>query len=186
MKIADIRRQFPVLSPTIVYLDNAATTQKPQVVLDAMEEFYRTSNANINRGVHALGEKATIAYDESRDAVRRFINAAKSHEVIFTRNTTESINLVAKAFARSVLKKNDVVVLSILEHHSNIVPWLQLQQELDIRLMWIDIDDEGMVDIDAYKKILEDHPVKIVSVTAVICASCLEKPSPSAINSLSI
>ncbi len=162
-----IRRQFPLLESGVIYLDNAATTQKPQAVLDAMDQFYTTSNANINRGVHKLAEAATIAYDDARKTVQRFINAKKSHEVIFTRNTTESINLVAKTYARSIFKKGDVIVLTILEHHSNIVPWLQLKDEIGVQIEWVDIDDEGMIDLDHYKKILTDHPVKLVSVSAV-------------------
>ncbi len=167
MDINSIRRQFPLLQPNLIYLDNAATTQKPQVVLDAMDQFYKTSNANINRGVHKLAEAATLAYDDARKVVQKFINAQKSHEVIFTRNTTESINLVAKTYGRSILKKDDVIVLTILEHHSNIVPWLQLKDELGVRIEWVDINNDGMIDLDQYKKILADHPVKLVSVSAV-------------------
>lgn len=160
-----VRRQFPILSDGFCYLDNAATTQKPQIVLDSMNTFYISQNANINRGVHKLGEAATLAYDDARKAVQDFLHAKKSHEIIFTRNTTEAINLIAKTFGSS-LKKNDVIALSILEHHSNIVPWLQLKDERGIILEWIDITDTGEIDETSLNTILAKKS-KLLAITAI-------------------
>src|SRR5438105_1421555 len=132
LDIAAIRRQFPILSRRIgdhplVYLDNAATSQKPETVLDAMDRFYREHNANAHRSMHVLAEEATIAFENARKSVQRFINAARPEEIIFTKGCTESINIVARSLG-STFKEGDAVILSVLEHHSNIVPWLQLKE----------------------------------------------------------
>lgn len=161
---SSIRGQFPILSVAIeknplIYLDNAATTQKPECVLQAMTDFYSTKNANINRGVHPLAETATVAYDEARATIANFIGA-KPHEIIFTRNATEAINLVARSIG---LTKKDTVALSILEHHSNIVPWMQT----DAQIEWISIDADGQIDVKELQKKLKTGKVSIVAVTGL-------------------
>jgi cysteine desulfurase/selenocysteine lyase len=165
-----IRADFPILGRDIrpgvplVYLDSTATSQKPAVVLAVMDEFYRHSNANIHRGVHTLAEEATALYEQARESVARFINAPSPRQVIYTRNTTESINLVAYTWARANLKANDMVILTEMEHHSNLVPWHILAAERAIRLEFIPVTDEGLLDLDAYKKLLTQGP-KLVSFT---------------------
>ena len=165
LHIDEIRRQFPILqSGETIYLDSAASAQKPQMVLEKTEKFYKEENANVHRGMHALAEKATIAYEDARASVAKFLNAAK-HEIIFTHGCTESINLVAKSWGKSNLKKGDTVALSILEHHSNIVPWQQLQEEIGIQIQWIDIDDDGTLIIDNF------DDVQLVAITG--CSNVL-------------
>ena len=143
-----IRKDFPILgrevSPGIplVYLDSTATTQKPSTVLQAMDEFYRHNNANIHRGVHTLAEEATAMYENARQCVADFIHAASSSEIVFTRNATESINLVAYTWARANLKSGDVIILTEMEHHSNLVPWQQLAAERGVRLEFIPVTGE--------------------------------------------
>lgn len=164
-----IRRQFPLLRQKvdgrpIIYLDSAATSQKPTVVLDAMRKFYEEENGNPHRGMHPLAESATVAYEGARKTVQEFINAERPEEIVFTKNSTESINLVAKTWGKS-LKKGDAVVLTILEHHSNIIPWLQLKEERGIELRWIDIDDEGHLRLEQFDEFLRDGKVKLVAVT---------------------
>lgn len=149
-----------------MYLDSAATTQKPAAVLDAMRDFYEHSNANAHRGLHAFADVATEKYEDARATVQQFLSARYSDEIIFTRNATEAINLVAKSWGKANLKKGDVVVLSIAEHHSNIVPWLQLKEEVGIELTWIDIDDEGFLKMDTYDAALAKGNVKLVAITA--------------------
>jgi len=165
-----IRRHFPLLGQTIdgqpvVYLDNAATTQKPLAVLDAMDRFYRTDNANAHRGMHVLAERSTVAYEGARKTIAIFIGAKRPEEIVFTRNCTEAINLVAKSWGKTFLKKGDVVVLTVLEHHSNIVPWLQLKEEIGIELAWIELDDRGQVRMDDLKKILQKNTVRLVAIS---------------------
>jgi cysteine desulfurase/selenocysteine lyase len=171
LDVAALRAQFPIFGKRIdgnplVYLDTAATAQKPQAVLDAMHAYYAADNANVNRGVHPLAERATMAYDAARACVARYIGAAHAHEVIFTKNCTEAMNLAARSFG-STLKKGDAVALTVLEHHSNVVPWLQLQEERGIRLEWIDIDDRGELRLDQLRKMLEKKKVKLVAVTGL-------------------
>lgn len=171
LDLAAIRAQFPILRKTIgshplVYLDNAATTQKPLRVLERIGRFYREQNANINRSMYALAEEATVAYEETRKRVARFIGAAHSHEVIFTRNTTESINVIARSWG-ALLKRGDSVVLSMMEHHSNIVPWLQLKESRGINLRWIPVNREGTMDMDELRRVLSSRRVKLVSVTGL-------------------
>ena len=165
-----IRADFPILGRDIrpgvplVYLDSTATSQKPVEVLAVMDDFYGRSNANIHRGVHALAERATALYEQARESVARFINAPSPRQVIYTRNTTESINLVAYTWARANLKANDLVILTEMEHHSNLVPWHILATERGIRLEFIPVTDEGLLDLDEYKKLLALGP-KLVSFT---------------------
>lgn len=163
-----IREDFPILSRTVykkplVYLDNGATTQKPRCVVDAMTEEYYNVNANVHRGVHFLSQQATDLHEQSRETVRRFINARSTNEIVFTRGTTESINLVASSFSKSQMQEGDEVIISELEHHSNIVSW-QLQH--GIRLRVIPISDDGIVDIEAYKQIFNER-TRIVSIAHV-------------------
>ncbi len=164
---ANIRRQFPYTADTtLVYLDGAATSQKPQVVLDAMDTFYKTANGNPHRGMHPLAERATAAYEGARVTVRNFINARSTEEIIFTKSTTESINLVARSFG-STLQAGDAIALSIMEHHSNIVPWLQLKEDKGIEVRWIEINSDGQMDRASLEKVLSDGKVKLVAMTGL-------------------
>lgn len=166
-----IRRQFPIFSRKIggrplIYLDSAATSQKPLAVLNRMKKFYEEDNANVHRGMHALAERSTAAYEDARTAVQKFLNARYPEEIIFTGNCTGAVNLVAKSWGRAHLHEGDTVVLSALEHHSNIVPWLQLKEELGVEVKWIDCDDHGRLRIDMLGEFLREGNVKLVSVTA--------------------
>jgi cysteine desulfurase / selenocysteine lyase len=154
-----IRNDFPILSERIhgnplVYLDNAATTQKPQAVLDALQHFYTKECANVHRAVHLLSERATADYEEARGKVQSFINAAESRQIIFVRGTTEAINLVAQSFGRGKVDAGDEVLISALEHHSNIVPWQMLCEERGARLRVVPIDDDGELLLQEYEKLL--------------------------------
>ncbi len=166
-----IRRQFPFLKKLreerpVAYLDNAATTQKPQAVLDRLEQFYAEHNANINRGMHPLAEEATVAYENARSIVSRFIGAASPQEIIFTRNATESINLVARSYGE-LLKKDDGIALSLLEHHSNIIPWMQLSKRQGTTIDWIELQEDGRPDLGSLKNILKKKKTKLVSITGL-------------------
>lgn len=172
LDLSALRRQFPIFSTLIdgnplVYLDTASTAQKPQCVIDAISHFYTSSNANINRGVHPLAEKATIAYEHARSSVAAFIGAKKPHEIIFTRGTTESINLVAKTWGEANIQKNDTIVLSEMEHHSNIIPWLQLQEKTGCLLEWIPVNSAGDLDLSVLEKTLKEKVVKLVTITGL-------------------
>jgi cysteine desulfurase/selenocysteine lyase len=162
--VTRIRADFPVLTRQIrpgvplVYLDSTATSQKPQVVIEAMDEFYRKSNANIHRGIHTLAEEATAGYEGARRRVAQFINAPSARQVIFTRNTTESINLVAFTWGRANMNAGDIVILTEMEHHSNLVPWHMLAEERGLRLEFIPVSEDGLLDMDAYRKLLELRP----------------------------
>lgn len=168
--ITTIRADFPILGREIrpgvplIYLDSTATSQKPLVVINAMDEFYRRSNANIHRGVHTLAEEATALYEQARQAVANFINAPSHRQVIYTRNTTESINLVAYSWGRANLQAGDRVILTEMEHHSNLVPWHILAAERGIRLEFIPVAENGLLDLEAYKTLLAQGP-KLVSFT---------------------
>jgi len=171
LDVAAIREDFPILRQRVhgkplVYLDNAATTQKPQAVIDRLVRYYSEDNGNVHRGVHWLSERATDAYEEARDTVRRFLNAAESREIVFVRGTTEAINLVAQTYGRTHVGAGDEIVISTLEHHSNIVPWQLLCEEKGARLRVIPISDTGELDLDAYEKLLSDR-TRIVSVVHV-------------------
>ncbi len=165
-----IRKDFPILEREtrqgvrVVYLDSTATSQKPVQVIEAMNDYYRRSNANIHRGVHTLAEEATAMYEGAREKIAKFINAASAREIIYTRNTTESINLVAYSWARANLKADDLVILTEMEHHSNLVPWHMLQMERGIKLDFIPVTEDGLLDLEVYKSLLERRP-KLVSFT---------------------
>ncbi len=146
------------------YLDNAATTQKPQAVIDAITGYYSGYNANVHRGVHHLSERATEAYDGAREKVRAFFNAASSREIVFTRNATESINLVASTFGREHVGAGDRIVISAMEHHSNIVPWQLLCERAGARLVVVPIDDRGELRLDELERCL-DGPGKLLAIT---------------------
>ena len=166
-----LRGQFPALAQEVnghplVYLDNAATTQKPQVVLDAINHYYRADNANVHRAAHALSGRATRAFEDARETVARFINAPLSHEVIWTRGTTEAINLVAQSWGMSELRAGDEIVLSTLEHHANIVPWQLVAQRTGAVIRVIPLDERGDLDIAAYLALLGPR-TRLVSVAHV-------------------
>lgn len=172
MNQESIRKDFPILSRTIygkyplIYLDNGATTQKPLCVLDAMREEYLNVNANVHRGVHYLSQQATDLHEAARERVRGFINAASTSEIIFTRGTTESINLVASSFVAAFMHEGDEVIVSAMEHHSNIVPW-QLQAERSgIRVRVIPMSDDGILDLQAFEALFSER-TRLVSVTHV-------------------
>lgn len=169
--IDTIRKDFPILSSTIhnkplVYLDNAATTQKPLSVLNGMTHAYLNVNANVHRGIHWLSQKATEMHENARETVRSFINARSTNEVVFTRGTTESINLVASSFAEGFMNEGDEVIVSVMEHHSNIVPWQLQRAKKGIVIKVIPIDECGNLDLDAYERLFTKR-TKIVSVTHV-------------------
>jgi cysteine desulfurase/selenocysteine lyase len=170
LNINEIRKDFPIFQretqpgTPLVYLDSTATSQKPLAVIEAMNDFYRRSNANIHRGVHTLAEEATALYEQARVKIARFINAPSAHQIIYTRNTTESINLVAYSWGRANLKAGDLVILTEMEHHSNLVPWHILQAERGIELDFIPVTEDGLLDLDAYKTLLARSP-KLVSFT---------------------
>ena len=158
LNIEEIRKDFPILSRTVynrplVYLDNAATTQKPRAVVEAMTEEYYSVNANVHRGVHYLSQQATELHEQARANVQKFINARSEAEIIFTRGTTESLNLVAFSFGEAFLKEGDEVLVSVMEHHSNIVPWQMLRDRKGIILKVIPMTDEGEIDLEAYKNL---------------------------------
>ena len=170
LEINDIRKEFPILEQKVygkqlVYLDNAATTQKPQCVIDTISEVYTTINANVHRGVHHLSQVATERMENARQTVQKFIGAEKSHEIIFTRGTTESINLVATSFG-STLKQGDEIIISTLEHHSNIVPWQLLAARNGIKLRIIPLTPDGTIDIEEYRKLFTPN-TRLVSVAHV-------------------
>jgi cysteine desulfurase/selenocysteine lyase len=168
--IENIRSDFPILKQTVngkplVYFDNAATSQKPQVVIDAIESYYKDINSNIHRGVHTLSQLATTAYEATRDKIQAHFNVKYSHEIIFTRGTTESINLVASSFT-PMLKKDDEIIISYLEHHSNIVPWQLLCERTGAKLKVIPINDKGELLVSEFDKLLSDK-TKLVAVNHV-------------------
>lgn len=166
-----IRKDFPILQRRVngkplVYLDNAATSQKPQGVLDALQRYYSHLNSNVHRGIHHLSEKATAEYEATRHKVKQFINAEQTHEIIFVRGTTEGINLVANSFGKKFVKAGDEVLISTMEHHSNIVPWQILCDERGARLRVVPINDEGEIILDEYNRLLNER-TKIVALVHV-------------------
>lgn len=169
--VTEIRKSFPILNREVknkllVYLDNAATSQKPQEVIDALNYYYSNYNANIHRGIHTLAEEATAAYEATRNTVKDFINASSSEEIIFTRGTTEGINLVAYTWGRKNIHEGDEIIISTMEHHSNIVPWQILCEEKKAVLKVIPINDEGELLMDEYYKLLSSK-TKLVSIVHV-------------------
>lgn len=166
--VASIRRDFPILRTRIggralVYLDNAATTQKPAAVLSALEKHYKESNANIHRGVHYLAERATDAYELARESVAGFLNAARSEEIIFVRGTTEGINLIAQSYGFPFLEEGDEILLTTMEHHANIVPWQLVSESVGAKLRIIPVTESGELDMEAYASLLSER-TKIVSL----------------------
>lgn len=169
--VEKIRADFPILQREVygrplIYLDNSATTQKPHQVVDALVNEYYSVNANVHRGVHFLSQQATELHEASRETVRRFLNARSTSEIVFTRGTTESINLIASCFGEAVLKASDEVIVSEMEHHSNIVPWQLLQERKGIRLRVIPITDAGELRLDEYERLFNEH-TRMVSITQV-------------------
>jgi cysteine desulfurase, sufS subfamily len=160
--MTDYREDFPILSREVhgrplVYLDNAATTQKPRAVLEAMDELYTTCNANVHRGIHTLSQEATALHEGARERVRSFLNARSTAEIVFTRGTTESLNLVAASFSQAFLREGDEVIVTVMEHHSNIVPWQLARERWGFTLRVVPMDDEGRLDLEAYAALLNER-----------------------------
>lgn len=171
LNIEEIRKEFPILDTRIynkplVYLDNAATTQKPKCVIDTISNVYSTMNSNVHRGIHHLSQVATTAMENSRETIREFIGAKHSHEIIFTRGTTESINLVASSFGNTFLKDGDEIIISAMEHHSNIVPWQLLHARKGVNFRVIPLTEKYTLDIEAYKQLFNEK-TRLVSITHV-------------------
>jgi cysteine desulfurase/selenocysteine lyase len=171
LDIKKIRSDFPILSREVngkplVYLDNAATSQKPKQVIDVISRYYEFENSNIHRGIHTLSQEATTAYEESRKTVQAFINAAQDHEIIFTAGTTDSINLVASSFGKKFLQKGDEIIISTMEHHSNIVPWQMVCEEKGVLLKVVPISDQGEFLMEEFEALLSEK-TKLVAVTHV-------------------
>src|SRR5215211_8741296 len=167
--LAKVRADFPILARTIhgkplTYLDNAASAQKPRQVIDAMRQAYESEYSNVHRGLHTLSSLATQNFENARETVRRFLNARSSAEIIFTRNATEAINLAAQSFGGMILGEGDEIVLSIMEHHSNIVPWNFLRERQGAVIKWAPIDDEGNFLLDEFEKLLTPR-TKLVAIT---------------------
>lgn len=163
-KFENIKKDFPILNREVrrgtrlVYLDSTATAQKPKVVIDAMQQYYEMNNANIHRGIHQLAEEATSLYESAREKITKFINARSSKEIIYTRNTTESINLVAQTWGRKFLEPGDLIILTEMEHHSNLVPWQMLAEEKNLVLDFIPVLETGELDLLEYERLLENKP----------------------------
>ena len=160
--MTDYREDFPILSREVhgrplVYLDNAATTQKPRAVLEAMDALYTTCNANVHRGIHTLSQEATALHEAARERVRSFLNARSTAEIVFTRGTTESLNLVAASFSQAFLREGDEVIVTVMEHHSNIVPWQLARERWGFTLRVVPMDDEGRLDLEAYAALLNER-----------------------------
>ncbi|NLE35009.1 MAG: aminotransferase class V-fold PLP-dependent enzyme, partial [Bacteroidales bacterium] len=169
--IEEIRSDFPILSTLahgkpLIYLDNGATTQKPLRVISVMEELYRTTNANVHRGVHYLSDRVSDRYEAARETVRAFINARSTGEIIFTAGTTASINAIAFSFGERFIHEDDEIVISGMEHHANIVPWQMLCERKKAKLKIIPFSDEGILDLEAYRSLLTER-TRIVAVTHV-------------------
>jgi cysteine desulfurase/selenocysteine lyase len=166
-----LRKDFPILSRLVnnqplIYFDNGATAQKPKVVIEAIERYYNFQNANIHRGVHTLSQEITIAYEDARVTVQKHLNAEFPHEIIFTKGTTDAINLVAYSYGKKYIKEGDEILISAMEHHSNILPWQQLCEDKNARLKVIPINEDGEIDIDIYRQLLNSK-TKLVAITHV-------------------
>ncbi|MGL4327768.1 MAG: aminotransferase class V-fold PLP-dependent enzyme, partial [Tannerellaceae bacterium] len=171
LDVNTIRKDFPILEREVhgkplIYLDNGATTQKPRSVVEKIEEGYYKNNANIHRGVHHLSQVATEAHEDARRTVQKFINAEHAHEIIFTRGTTESINLVASSFVDQFMQKDDEVIISTMEHHSNIVPWQLQAEKKGIKLRVVNINEKGELDMEHFKSLINEK-TKLVSIMHV-------------------
>ena len=172
LDVISLRKDFPILNREVrpgvplVYLDSTATTQKPHTVIEVMDAFYRQNNANIHRGVHTLAEESTAMYEQARETVAKFVNAPSAEQIIFTRNATESINLVAYTWARANLKASDLVILTEMEHHSNLVPWHMLAAERSVDLEFVPVTDDGLLDLDVYRSLLARTP-KLVAFSGM-------------------
>ena len=182
LDVARIREDFPILKREVhgrplVYLDNAATTQKPKQVIDALVEYYSSYNANIHRGIHALAEEATARYEDVRRKTADFVGAPSADTIVFTRNTTESINLVAQAFARPMINPGDEILISHMEHHSNIVPWQLLCEQTGADLKIIPINERGELEMDAFRGMLSER-VKMMGIVHVSNALGTVNPIP--------
>ena len=165
------REDFKILEQKVngyplIYFDNAATTQKPQIVIDTLTDYYETINSNIHRGVHYLSQKATIQFEEAREAVKAFINAEKAHEIIFTRGTTESINLLASSFGKAFIQRDDEVLITEMEHHANIVPWQMMCEMCNAKLKVVPFDEQGVLDLEKFVQLLTPK-TKIVAITHI-------------------
>ena len=166
-KIEEIKRDFPIFqNGRFFYLDNAATTQKPHCVMEAMKQYYETENANPLRGLYELSLKATEAYERARVSVQKFLNAKSPEEIIFVRNASEGLNLVAQSYGRAFLKEGDEVLITIMEHHSNLIPWQQVAKEKGAKLTFLEPNEEGLISLESFKKALNDK-VKIVAMAEV-------------------
>jgi cysteine desulfurase/selenocysteine lyase len=173
MNIEQIRNNFPQLKTLVnghplIYLDNAATTLKPQAMINAITHYYSNDVANVHRGIHTLSEVGTKKFELTRIAVQKFLNAKHSHEIIYTKGTTDSLNLLANSFGKKHLRPNDIILLSTMEHHSNIVPWQMIAEITGAKIIEVPINDQGEIILDTYKKILQENTnIKIVSLTHV-------------------
>jgi cysteine desulfurase / selenocysteine lyase len=171
LNVSKIREDFPILrrivngNNRLVYLDNAATTQKPMAVINAITDYYMNYNSNIHRAVHQLAEEATLAYESTREKIAKFINARFIEEIIFTRNATEAINLISYTWGSLNINQDDIVVITEFEHHSNIVPWQILTHRKGAHLKYIGVDDDGYLRLKDYQKYLESGRVKLVSIS---------------------
>ncbi len=166
-----VRNDFPILTRTVnnkplVYFDNGATTQKPNAVIEAIENYYKFQNANIHRGVHTLSQEITLAYEEARKVVQNHLNAEHAHEIIFTKGTTDAINLVAYSFGKKYIHAGDEIIISAMEHHSNIIPWQQLCEDKNATLKVIQINELGEIDLEDYKKLISEN-TKLIALTHV-------------------
>ena len=166
-----IRDDFPILKSRInnhqlVYFDNAATTQKPQSVIDGISNYYKSYNANIHRGIHSLAEKATEEFEETRSLVKEFINASSENEIIFTRGTTEGINLISSSLGKFYFNEGDEIIISEMEHHSNIVPWQMIADENKLNLKVINVSENGEIDMDHFKSLISEK-TKLVSIVYI-------------------
>ena len=171
LNVTKIRADFPILRRKIggkplIYLDNAATSQKPKAVIDAIDRYYHEYNANVHRGVHRLSEEATVAFEQSREEFARFIGAKAAKEIIFVRNATEALNLVALSWARANLKSGDRILLTEMEHHSNIVPWQMLAKEKSLRIDYVEIRDDGILNWENFEQLIKESP-KVLSLAHV-------------------
>jgi len=180
LDIERIRAEFPILQETVkgkplIYLDNAATTQKPVAVLEALQGYYRRDNANVHRGVHTLSERATLAYETARERVREFTNAAHSGEIVFVRGTTEAINLVAQTWGRSNIGAGDEIIVTEMEHHSNIVPWQMLCQQVGANLRVVPINDDGELIVEEFERLLGER-TRLVAISH--CSNALGTVNP--------